>query len=98
MQFLVELDGFLELAVAAQPRPRGAANDSEKPGAGVPAAKAGKELEGAEGGFLGDILGIALISGEPAREIVGGVEVRQDDKFELALSGAIQEVRKIAMK
>src|SRR5262249_30389569 len=47
------------------------------PGAAIAAAETSKELERAEVRFLYHVLRILVATRQPAREIVGGVQVRQ---------------------
>ena len=56
--------------------------------------KSAEEPEGAQIGFLHDIFGVRVIARQPARQVVGGIKVRQDrvlkaDQFMLALQSVV---------
>src|SRR5580693_9579128 len=54
------------------------ANDFHQPWTRIASPKAWKETERAQARLLDCILGVALITHQPASEVVGGVHVRQD--------------------
>ena len=84
VQFFVEFDiGFIG-ALALERGKGSVADDAEKPGAAVFAAKAFVKAEGTQGGFLHDIPGVVLVAHEKAGETEGGIEVRHDVPFEVA--------------
>ena len=84
MQFFIKFDiGFIG-ALALERGKGGVADDAEKPGAAVFAAKAFVKAERAQGGVLHDIPGVVLVAHEKAGEAEGGIEVRHDLPFEVA--------------
>jgi hypothetical protein len=54
-------------------------NDSEEPGAAASARKCSEVSKRPQRRFLHDVLRILVIPRQPARQPVGGVEVREDD-------------------
>lgn len=60
------------------------ANDFEKPGARIFAAKAGKGPERSQERLLHYIFCILLIAREPTCQVVGGIQVRQDVTFKIS--------------
>src|SRR6185295_1609446 len=58
------------------------AHDREQPGAGVSPGEGMEVLERAQIRFLHHVLRLVLVARQPAREAVGGVEMRQGDLFE----------------
>ena len=49
----------------------------QEPGTRIAATEAGKESESAQVCFLDYVLGVLLIARQPAREVVGGIKMRQ---------------------
>ena len=47
-----------------------------------PPRKPLEKLEGAQTRLLGHVLGVALVADQPAREIIGRIEMRQDGLIE----------------
>ncbi len=74
-------------AVLLDPAQEGVAHDAEQPDPDVRAAKRIEIAERAQIGVLQHVLGVGRVAREPAREIVGRVEMRQRQKLEAAVVG-----------
>jgi hypothetical protein len=61
------------------------AHDREQPRARVAAVKAGIKPERAQTCLLHDVFGVALVAREPAREVVGRIEMRHHGFLESRL-------------
>src|SRR3989442_1119063 len=83
MQLLVELGTQLTRAVLAQERISAVADHLAQPGTWVLAAEAVEEAERANHGLLHDVLGVMVVAHQPAREVVRGANVRQDNLLEI---------------
>src|SRR4051812_2077564 len=79
---LVERDAARRYLVALEPRVIRIAHDAEEPCAAVLAFEAVEEAERAQKRFLRHVLGIALIARQPAREVVGRIQVRGEEHLE----------------
>src|SRR5436190_2153246 len=79
---LVERNAARRYLVALEPRVIRIAHDAEQPCAAVLAFEAVEEAEGAQKRFLRHVLGIALIARQPAREVVGRIQVRGEEHLE----------------
>src|SRR6185295_15243356 len=64
------------------PAATGVANDSEEPCARVSARERPEVSQRAQRRFLHGILGVVLISHEPACQTIGGIEMGQNDLVE----------------
>ena len=69
-------------ALLSQPRVTRVAHDSEHPGAGISPAVAVEGPQGAKIRFLYHVLGVLVVVGQPAGQIVASGEVRHDDTLE----------------
>src|SRR5260370_37011867 len=69
------LGGMLPLAQAVECF----AQNREQPAFAAPTAEAAEEPEGAQIRFLHHVLGEVIVAGQPAREVVGHIEMRQRD-------------------
>src|SRR5579871_1943697 len=78
-------------AMLAQPAIAGVAHDRQQPGAAIPALKSGVESQGAQAGFLYDIFRILVVACQPARQIVGGVQMRQHSLLEITISLRVRQ-------
>ncbi len=56
-----------------------------KPRLAIAAAKAGEGFVSAHISFLHGVFGILVVTQEPAGEIIGGIEMRQEDLFKVPL-------------
>jgi hypothetical protein len=81
MQFFVERFRLTVDASAAQVTTR-IADDCEEPRAPVAAGEGPKITKGAQRRILHNVLGILLVSHQPASEAMSGVEMWQDDVLE----------------
>src|SRR5712692_9078063 len=77
------VDLFIDLrrlvpSLLPEPGVAGVAHNGEQPGPAVPAPKPFEKPQGAEIGLLYQVFRIVLVAGQPARQIVGGAEVRQN--------------------
>jgi len=79
---LVQFGSVLVRTILAEPGVAIIADNLKKPGAGIASTEARKETIGAQHGFLGSIFSVGTIAKEPASQIEGGVEVRQDALLE----------------
>ena len=79
-------------AVFLQPRIRCVPHDRQQPRAPVAAATAANEAERSHARLLRDVLGVVVVACEPARQVVGGVEMRHDEAFELGLLFVVAHV------
>jgi len=70
-------------AIFVEPGVGRVADDGEQPGTAVAAAKSAEEFVGAQERILHDILGVMLIAGQPAGQIVGRVQMWQNDPLEI---------------
>src|SRR5215475_13364340 len=59
-------------------------HDRQQPGASLAAAKPVKELVGAQEGLLHDVLRVVVVARQPARQIIGRRQVRQDGLLKLS--------------
>ena len=78
--FLPQRSGrWLPRSVPLKPREAGVADDREQPGTPVAAMKAIDELVGAQQRFLDHIFRVAILTREPVRQVVGGIQMWQDN-------------------
>jgi hypothetical protein len=82
MDLFVKRTYRLMRPILPQPRLAGVAHDRQQPDSTVAAAKTVKKFKRAQAGLLSHVFRIMLIAGQPAGQIVRGVEMRQDDLFE----------------
>jgi hypothetical protein len=75
----IERIGRCFVAVAA-PAKTGVANNSEKPGSSIAADKCSELSKGSKGRLLHDIFRIVFIPHQPARQPMGGIKMRKDDR------------------
>src|SRR5262249_2811463 len=92
-RLLVEGHGERGDLVALEPGVIGVAHDPEQPGAAVVAVEAVDEFEGPEARLLHHVLGVALVAREPAGEVIGRVEVGNEEAVEAPDSGLIVQAR-----
>ena len=83
MLIFVEIGRQVGAAIAADPGIRRVANDREQPRARIAAPEGPEEAERAQIRLLHDILRIRLALEQPAREVVGGIQVGQEDALEI---------------
>jgi hypothetical protein len=76
-KILVKFGGVLQWPVSKQPGIESITDNFQEPGTRVAAAETVKESESAEVCFPGYVLIILLIARQPAREVVGGINMRQ---------------------
>ncbi len=84
VQLFFEFDIHFIGSVLFQSRVSDIANDFQKPGAAVFAAKIFEKAKGADRRVLNNVLGILIVAHEKPGEIVGRIEVRQHLTFEFA--------------
>jgi hypothetical protein len=78
MDLFVEKGGRVISSILVQPGVAGIANNLEEPSARIAAVKTVKKLEGTQVGLLYHVLRIFGIAGYPTRQVVGGVQMRQN--------------------
>jgi len=83
--FFLELGLELPAAVLLQPTEGRRANNSQQPGARIPASEGAKVSKGPQARLLNHILRIIAVPDEPAREVVGRIEMRKNDVLETAI-------------
>src|SRR6266550_9634641 len=59
-------------------------NDGQQPGSSISSVEPVKSLESAQVGFLNDILRVLIVLNNPTCKIIGSVQARQKDLFELS--------------
>src|SRR5262249_42392834 len=72
-------------AILSQPRIRGIPHNRQQPGASVVAPTTTHEAESPHAGLLRDVFGVVIVTSQPSRQAVGGVEMRHDEPFKLRL-------------
>ena len=77
--FVERAGGRLEAAAPAVTR---VADDAEEPGASISATEGPEVSQRPQGRFLHDVLRIAFVAHQTARQPPGGVKMRQDDGVE----------------
>src|ERR1700733_3694513 len=82
MNCLVKFLRQLARALFLKKRIRSVPHDTKQPCAGVPFLIAAEKAHCAETGLLNDVFCILRTSDEPAREVVGRVQVRQHNVLE----------------
>src|SRR5438128_2673050 len=75
---LIEYRRRLATAVLLEPGETSVANDRQQPSSPRVAMKASKELDRPQGRFLDDVLGVVIVAGQPAREVIGRIQMRND--------------------
>jgi hypothetical protein len=85
MDLLVEwIDDLVAPLPLLQEAVERVADDGEQPGAGVGAVEAVEKLQRPQDGGLQHVLGVRIVAGQPAGQIVRGVEMGQDGAVEAA--------------
>ena len=97
MQFFVEFGHEFHRAIFLQPGITSIAHNLQKPGTRIATVKPAKKAVGTEHGFLGDVFGVGTALQEPAREIEGGVEMRQNKLLEARPVLRIQHVHTFSL-
>ena len=79
--FLVKHFRRFPTADLLQPGVAGPTHDSEEPGTTLPAMKTAEEFPRPQVSFLHNIFRVLVIPRQPARQVVGGMEMRYDCVF-----------------
>src|SRR6266852_5170740 len=82
MNVLVEYRGGLSAPVLLEPGETGVPYDGQQPGSARVPMKPAEKLHGSQRGFLDDVFGVVVVAGEPARQVIGRVQMRNDNPFE----------------
>ena len=82
---LVEASSTPRRLAGADPVQAGVAHDGDEPGLRRRALHGVEEAKGTQARILDDVLGAAVVAQEPARQVVGGVEVHQHRRLEPVL-------------
>jgi len=69
------------LIASAFAEPSSISNDGQQPRPRVFAAKTSKELEGTQARLLRHVLCVVVVASEPAGEVIGGIQMRQNRLF-----------------
>ncbi len=85
-------------AVFSEEGIRGVPHNGEQPGAPVGATARVDKAKGADAGILRDVLCVVVIAGEPPRQVVGGVKMRQDQTVKLCLLLVVAHVASIGVQ
>src|SRR6266481_1181999 len=93
MQFLVEFRHEFHRAILLQPGITSIAHNLQKPGTRIATVEPAEKAVGTEHGLLGDVFGVGTALQKPARQIEGGVEMRQHELLEARPVLRIQHVR-----
>ena len=68
------------LKAVAAPAITGVANDSEEPDTPIRAVECSEVSKGSQGRLLHDVFRVVFIPHQPARQPIGGAEMRKDDR------------------
>jgi hypothetical protein len=68
-------------SVCPPPGVTGIADDLQQPGASAIAAKTIKGFPGSEIRLLDEIVAILIVADDPPRQIISGIQVRQEESF-----------------
>src|SRR5215469_2726937 len=79
----IEAGGRIAGPVAAHPGKGRVAHDREQPRARITTAKTLRKAQRAQIGFLDNVLRVGFVLHQPAREVVGGVQMRQEDALKI---------------
>ena len=97
MQFFIEDDiGFI-WSIAFEGGERSVADDTQKPGPAVLAAKAFEKSERAQRGFLDDVFGVLVAAHNEAGQIVSGIEMRQNLPLELGQASGLGQSEHVSL-
>src|ERR1700732_1759155 len=77
-EFFVKFRRRVLRTILMQPGIAGVADDLEHPGADIPPSEATEKSEGPHEGFLHHVLRILVVAGQPARQVISGIEMRYD--------------------
>jgi hypothetical protein len=93
MNFFVEHLSRIVPSILLQPRVARIPNDGEQPSPYVSALVAIEKSKGAQTGFLRHVLRVLVVPGQPAREVVRGVQVREHGLLESFASCDVYHTR-----
>src|SRR6185312_5556095 len=80
----------LRRPVALAPVVKSVPHNGQEPGPGGAIAKRSDILERAHAGVLDHVLGVVDVAGQPARKVVAGIQMRQDQLFETDVPGQLK--------